>query len=87
MTRPKLPRNIKGEPCCCCFKAQNNKKLEEILAKDELEALKLYEVDNLDQIRAAKKMGVSQPTFGRILKNAHKKVSLALVKGKTIRIS
>jgi len=62
--------------------------LEEIeLLPDELEALKLHDVDELDQIEAAKKMNVSQPTFGRILDKAYKKIAIAIIKGKAIKIS
>ena len=57
-----------------------------VLESDELEALKLYEVDGLDQIRSAKKMKISQPTFARILGSAHKKVANAMIKGMAIRI-
>ena len=53
---------------------------------DELEALKLYEVDNFDQITAAGKMRVSQPTFARILSSANKKIALAITNGWAIRI-
>ncbi len=53
---------------------------------DEVEALKLYEVDGLEQTEAAKKMKISQPTFARILSSATKKISEALIKGKAIRI-
>lgn len=61
--------------------------LEEIvLLPEELEALKLYEVDGLEQVQASKKMKISQPTFARILGSANKKVSEALIKGKAIRI-
>ena len=59
---------------------------ENVLLPEELEALKLYEVDGLEQIKAAEKMKVSQPTFARILSSANKKVAEALVKGKAIRI-
>jgi len=59
---------------------------EVILLPDELEALKLYEVDDLDQTESAKKMNISQPTFARILDSAQKKVAGAIVKGKAIRI-
>ena len=59
---------------------------EEELFPDELEALKLHDVDGLDQIEAAKKMKVSQPTFGRILNAAYKKVANAVITGKAIRI-
>jgi len=61
--------------------------LEEVLLKaDELEALKLYDVDGLEQTKAAEKMKISQPTFARILDSANKKIAEALVKGKAIRI-
>jgi predicted DNA-binding protein (UPF0251 family) len=53
---------------------------------DELEALKLHDVDGLEHVQAAKKMKISQPTFGRILDNAYKKLADALIKGKAIRI-
>ena len=89
MTRPKLPRLCKCKPCSCCFKPQGVKtsSVDEIgLRGDELEALKLYDVDELDQKDAASKMEISQPTFGRILKSAHQKVAEAIVKGRVIRI-
>ena len=61
--------------------------LEEVVLKaDELEALKLYDVDGLEQTKAAEKMKISQPTFARILDSANKKIAEALVKGKAIRI-
>ena len=61
--------------------------LEEIvLEEDELEALKLYEIDCLDQTKSARKMKISQPTFARILGAAHKKIAEAIIKGKAIRI-
>ena len=59
---------------------------EVLLCTDELEAIKLSDVDNLDQKKATKKMKVSQPTFGRILQKAHRKISIALTSGKAIRI-
>lgn len=63
------------------------RKLDEVvLAADELEALKLHDVDGLDQISAAKKMTVSQPTFARILDSAYKKAADAIINGKAIRI-
>ncbi len=59
---------------------------ETVLLPDELEALKLHEVDGLEQTEACQKMKISQPTFARILGSAHKKIAEALVKGKAIRI-
>ncbi len=59
---------------------------EVLLLPDELEALKLYEVDELDQIESSKQMNISQSTFTRILNRALKKIAHAIVSGKAIRI-
>ena len=48
--------------------------------------MRLKDIKNLDQEKAAEKMGISQPTFFRILESARKKVSDALIHGKAIRI-
>jgi len=53
---------------------------------EEVEALRLKEVEGLGQTEAAKKMGVSQPTFFRILASARKKTAEAIVTGKAIRV-
>lgn len=53
---------------------------------DEYEALRLADLEGLYQEQAAERMGVSRPTFGRILSSAHRKVAEALVGGKTLRI-
>ena len=50
---------------------------EVVLGCDELEALKLHDVDELEHIEATKKMKISQPTFGRILDSAYKKIAEA----------
>ncbi len=57
-----------------------------VITAEELEALRLKNVENLDQLDAARKMGTSQSTFQRILKSAYEKVSLALVKGWGIKV-
>ena len=89
MTRPKKDRCLKFNPEVLYFKPRGiplSTLEEEELFHDELEALKLHDVDGLDQIEAAKKMKVSQPTFGRILDKAYKKIAIAIVKGKAIKI-
>ena len=89
MPRHKIPRCVRFNPGVIFFKPQGIplRMLEEIVLKaDELEALKLYDLDGLAQIKAAEKMKVSQPTFARILDSANKKIAEALVKGKAIRI-
>jgi predicted DNA-binding protein (UPF0251 family) len=56
------------------------------LAVDEFEALRLKDLEGLEQEKAAATMKVSQPTFHRIIQSAHTKVADALVNGKAIRI-
>jgi len=56
------------------------------LAQEEAEALRLKHVKGLEQIEAAKCMGISQSTFQRILASAHHKVADALISGKSIEI-
>jgi predicted DNA-binding protein (UPF0251 family) len=87
--RPKINRCLRFRPNVYYFKPQGipMRQLEEVvLFADELEALKLYEVDGLDQKQGAEKMKISQPTFARTLDSAIKKVSLAIIKGKAIKI-
>jgi len=80
---------VRFNPDVIYFKPQgiSLRMLEEVVLRaDELEALKLYDVDGLEQTKAAEKMKISQPTFARILDSAYKKIADALIKGKAIRI-
>ena len=89
MPRPKNPRHLRFNPEVVYFKPRGvplSSLEEEELFNDELEALKLHDVDGLNQIKAAEKMKVSQPTFGRILDKAYKKIATAIIKGKAIKI-
>jgi predicted DNA-binding protein (UPF0251 family) len=89
MARPMKPRRVLFDPNVVYFKprAVPLSILEEVdLSIDELEALRLYDLKNLEQVEAAKKMNVSQSTFQRILTSARHKVSQALVEGKAIKI-
>ncbi len=53
----------------------------------EFEAMRLKHYINLNQKDAAEKMGISQPTFSRILENAHQNITLALIEGRPIKVS
>lgn len=87
--RPKKCRNI-----CCKVRANYFKprgiplfNLEEVvLQEDEVEAIRLADFESLYQEDAAKSMGISRQTFGRILESAHKKIADALLNGKALRI-
>lgn len=57
-----------------------------ILTLAEFEAMRLKHYNNLNQERAADSMGISQPTFSRILDISHQKITQALIEGKTIRV-
>lgn len=56
------------------------------LTMDEFEAIRLADLLEKGQKEAAESMRISQPTFNRILKKAHKNLANALVGGKVIRI-
>lgn len=89
MPRPRRHRNVFCTPRACYFKPLGVplRDLETIeLLAEEIEALKLYHVDELDQISAAEQLGVSQPTFSRILNSAYQKISKALIDGCAIEI-
>jgi len=89
MSRPKIPRHLLFKPDVYYFKPRGVplRELEEVvLLPDELEALKLHDVDGFDQIKAAKNMKISQPTFARILNQAYKKIAQAIIYGKAINI-
>jgi len=57
-----------------------------VLSVEEYEALRLSDLQGLSQADAAKRMGISQPTFNRLLASARSKIAEAIVKGKAIKI-
>jgi predicted DNA-binding protein (UPF0251 family) len=56
------------------------------LSFEELEALRLADLEGMDQQEAAFSMGVSRKTFWNDLKSARRKVAMALINGYAIRI-
>ena len=88
--RPKKKRSIKYKPEVVYFKPRGVPllSLDEVeLNHDELEALRLKYVREMEQLECSKEMNISQSTFQRILASANKKVAKALVKGKAIKIN
>jgi predicted DNA-binding protein (UPF0251 family) len=57
-----------------------------VLPLEGLEAIRLADVDGLDQETAARMMGISRPTFSRLVSEARNTVGRALVNGWAIRI-
>ncbi len=89
MVRPRKIRRIRSNPSVLYFKPRGIplKSLEEeILSTDEIEALRLYHVNDLDQISSALRMNISQSTFHRLIQSAEKKLAQAIIQGKAIRI-
>jgi predicted DNA-binding protein (UPF0251 family) len=67
-----------GVPACA---------LEQVtLALDEVEALRLADLEGLYQEQAAARMKISRPTFSRIVEQARRKVADALIHGKALRL-
>jgi len=61
--------------------------LEQVsLTLDELEALRLADLQGLYQEEAAKQMKVSRQTFARIVEKARRKVADALIHGRALRL-
>lgn len=89
MPRPKRLRWISFQPGVTYFKPRGiplSALKEANLTLDELEAIRLADMEGQAQIQAAKKMKISQSTFQRILTAAHKKIAEALVKGHAIKV-
>ena len=85
--RKKISRHIEGDHRRVCFKpcGVHGKDLDKMeLDFDEMEAIRLSDYEGLYQQECADKMGISRTTFSRVLQQAHKKISEALLHGKAI---
>ena len=90
MVRPRKHKFVEFEPGVVYFKPQGvplRDLNEVILTVDELETLRLSNIEKLSQTESAERMGVHQSTFQRTLSRAREKVSNALVNGKAIKIN
>ena len=89
MPRPKHCRYVSAAPCVDFFKPRGVplRDLEEaLLSVEELEALRLADMEGLTAIEAARVMRVSRHTFGRTLASARRIVATALSRGMALRI-
>ena len=61
--------------------------LDEVnLLVEEAEAIRLKDLEGLEQEECAQKMNISRTTFSRILESARRKIADALLNGKAIKI-
>lgn len=89
MVRPRRCKKIEQNPQITFYKPQGvplrTLQIME-LSLEEWEALRLKNVEELNQTEAAEKMQTSQSTFQRILSGAQKKLSKAIIAGMAIKI-
>jgi len=89
LPRPSIERAVGSVPRVTLFKPAGvpGRELEQLpLAVDELEAIRLVDLEGLSHEQAASAMGVSRQTVGRVLERGRAKVAEALVAGKAILI-
>ena len=89
MGRPPIQRFVRCLPGAAYYKPRGVplRFLDEVaLGLDEVEAMRLVDLEGLEQEEAGRRMGVSRQTVGRTLDAAHRKVAEALFGGKAIRI-
>lgn len=84
MRGPYRRRLVQGPPRINQFKPSGvpAKSLQAItLSIDEYEGIRLADFQGLDHNQAAEKMGISRPTFSRLIEKARNKVAQALING------
>lgn len=89
MPRPPKTRTVRHDPHVVYFKPAGvpMRVLKEVsLGIDELEALRLADLENLSHEEVGRMMGVSRATAGRILGEARRKTAAALVHGWAIQV-
>jgi len=87
--RPRVQRTIAGGSECRCYKPCCHEQEGEgvSLQPDEIELLRLIDLDGLEQEEAAERIGVSRKTAWRDLHEARRKIADALVNGKGINMA
>jgi predicted DNA-binding protein (UPF0251 family) len=89
MSRPLKCRRVAFLPEATYFKPAGMplRVLDEVrLSVDEAEAIRLKDLEGLEQEQSAEKMNISRPTFQRVLASARQKIADALLNSKAIRI-
>jgi len=86
--RPKKYRIVRLDPKINQFspRGKPGRPNEVDLSMDEFEAVRLNDYMGLPQKEAASSMHISQQTFSRILKKAHRSIAKGLINGNTIKI-
>ncbi len=88
MARPIKWRKIENVPSVLNFvpSEKETEGLKNTLKMEELEAIRLKDLEGLEQGECAERMEVSRPTFQRILISAREKIADSLINGKAINV-
>lgn len=86
MPRKRCCGLVDREPCCRRFMPEGPVIDTTELYVEELEAIRLKDLEGHDQLACAEAMGLTRPTFQRILQSARRKIAAALVEGHAIKI-
>jgi predicted DNA-binding protein (UPF0251 family) len=89
MPRPTKWRRVAFMPEIAYFKPAGVplRTLDEVLLTvEETEAIRLKDLEGLQQEECARRMKISRPTFHRVLESARGKLADALINGKAVRI-
>ncbi|WP_088228869.1 DUF134 domain-containing protein [Desulfosporosinus sp. FKB] len=86
-----IPENKFFAPCpkgkCACLEGGEQSQLKQIQLKiEELEAMRLKDIEELSQEECAVRMQISRQTFQNIIDEARRKVVKALMDNRAIRI-
>lgn len=87
LPREKQQRELNFKPTSKYFGPKDIKSNEDIiLLHEEIQAIKLMDLDSMYQEDAAIQMNISRPTLARIIKNARLKIASALINGSNIKV-
>lgn len=88
--RPRMNRVLENGPDSRCYAPQCNSELKDervLLLPEEMAALNLIDMQQMEQERAAAVLGVSRKTIWRDIHEARRKIADALINGKMIQMA
>lgn len=87
MPRKRCCGQIEEYPICQRFVSDQSGQNDAMkLAIEEMEAVRLKDMQGYDQEECARQMGLTRPTFQRVLVSARRKIATALVEARSIEI-
>ena len=87
--RKRKERNIDADHSEVCFKPcgiERSSLDRVVIYEDEMEAIRLADLESLYQQECSDRMGISRTTFSRLVESARQKIADALINKKAIRV-